>query len=492
MDFDIIIACDSAYGMGKRDKGKLPWKISQDMIFFKETTLSPDEENVVIMGRKTADTFRYPLPGRLNIVITSNTEYRCNEGFHAFTSLHQALTFIKNAGIYNKVFVIGGAQLIQQAIRHRHCRTVYLNRLSENYNCDICLPQEVVEYLNSTFTKTYHIGIGNCAIINKGIAIEYGTYKYVNKQEMVFLNTVRDVFMNGSLRNARGALTRAKFFSVIEFDLALGFPLLTSKQVFYRIMFSELCFMLRGDTNTKHLEEVKNMTWHENTTKEFIDKNDKNLQEGDMGPMYGYQWRFYGAKYHGCELSYEGQGLDQLKILIDTIVTNPESRRLLMTTYNPAQAEEGVLYPCHSLITQFGIEDALPGKTGQRISVIMYQRSGDLFLGVPFNFGLVAGLLHVVVNLVNNHPGRKHDHDYVVGRVIIVLADLHIYVDKERGDHTLAIIELLSRADKTYPFCNLEIRKILTSVDNLKELRSEDFNITDYIHGPIIKAKLVA
>ena len=484
MDFEIILCCDQQYGIGLNSH--IPWQIPEELKFFTTTTSTPD--SVVIMGRKTANSLPKPLANRLNVVISS-TLY-CN--WLTYPSLDVALTDLSKCGHYEKIFVIGGAQLAEEAINHRRCRGVYLNMLHYTYDCDTKLSPNFVYTLRNKFDKTEKVEVVFCHKLWRNVAITYAKYNYVNRPELRFLDIIASIYTTGIVKNTRNAVTKSKFFSYVEFDMADGFPLLTTKQVFIRGVLEELCLFLRGDTNAKHLDDKKVTIWNENTTQAFLDKNGmSHLTPFDMGPVYGFQWRFFNASYTSCQEDYslreeKDRGLDQLRELVDSIATDPNSRRLLMTTYNPLQAKQGVLYPCHSLITQFGIED------NNRVSVIMYQRSADMFLGAPFNIAGTSALLHVIINLVNNHPKRVSSEEYVCGRVIIVFADCHLYLDSDKGNHAAAVETLLSRKDKTYPFCNFRLVKNLTSLEDLQTLSAANFEITNYICGSIIKAPMVA
>jgi thymidylate synthase len=228
------------------------------------------------------------------------------------------------------------------------------------------------------------------------------------------------------------------------------------------------------------------MIWHDNTTKEFLEINNKSLEEFDMGPMYGYQWRHFGTLYKGCHQRYDShQGVDQLKLVIDLIVSDPHSRRILMTTFNPEQADLGVLYPCHGLMVQFYVEK------NNRLSLQMYQRSADSVLGVPFNIASYALLLCIVTELVNNHIKRTHSVNYTPGRVIMIFGDTYIYSD-EKANHVATVRELLKRRCDTYPFCDIRIKKPILVLEDLDILMTSDFEITNYISGAALKAKMIA
>ncbi len=154
-----------------------------------------------------------------------------------------------------------------------------------------------------------------------------------------------------------------------------------------------------------------------------------------------------------------------------------------MTTYNPEQAEDGVLYPCHGLVVQFYIE------ANNRISLQMYQRSADTFLGLPFNIASYAALLYIIVELVNNNNARTHINDYVAGRIIIVLGDTHIYSDST-VDHVQCVKEQLKRFKETYRFPKFKLRKKLCNLKDIENLKTEDMEIIDYSCNSIIKAKM--
>lgn len=509
MNFEIILACDLYGGLGSNTNyKKIPWNISSDLNFFREiTTTVPSTENsndnskryinAIIMGRNTADTFTNPLSDRINIVITSIKNYRTESGFLSYSSLDAALESLKTQScvlfeptLY-KVYVIGGGILAESAINNRFCRGVYLTIINHEYNCSVRLSKNFLNVLGNInskkfFTKTTNkITDAFCKNLNKYVQIVYCKYTYNNIEEDAYLDLLQKILNEGDFRMTRNAKTYSIFGEKLVFDLKNGFPLLTTKQMFVRGIIEELLFFLRGDTNTKHLEDKKVMIWHANTTKEFLENNNKNLDEYDMGPMYGFQWRFFGAKYDGCNSNYNGKGIDQLKQVIDLIVKDPNSRRILMTTYNPEQAEQGVLYPCHGLITQFYVEK------DNRINLQMYQRSADYILGVPYNIASYALLLMIVTELVNNHSKRTHKVDYVPGKVIMVFGDVHIYSD-EKADHVETAKKQLKRRNQTYPFCDATIKKKLKTLNDLNTLETSDFVISNYVSNSPLKATIIA
>ena len=487
MDFSLVFACDSNNGIAINNT--IPWKISDDMKHFKSITsavVDSKKINAIIMGRKTADTFNQCLPDRLNVVITSRNDYRTDEGFISYNDFDVALSNMKDRKDIEKVYVIGGKVLAESVINHPYLRGSYITFIEHDYKCDTLLSSNLINKLMTPPFKITRDGkMIYCKVLTKMVMVRYVNTIYQNKEELQYLNLLEKIIKYGDYRQTRNAMTYSLFGERIEFDLKNGFPLLTTKKMFTRGILEELIFFLQGKTDTKILEDKKVMIWHGNTTKEFIKNYDKNLDEHDMGPMYGYQWRHFNAPYMGCHTDYKGKGIDQLKDVINKLVHDPHSRRILLTTYNPSQVEEGVLYPCHGLQIQFYVEQ------NNRISLQMYQRSVDTILGLPFNIASYAALLHIIVNLVNNNLDRNHITDYQPGRVIMIFGDTHIYSDG-KNDHISVAKKQLERIDKTYPFPDFKLLKQLHTLDDLNNLNVSDMEIKNYRYNNMLRAPMVA
>jgi thymidylate synthase len=247
--------------------------------------------------------------------------------------------------------------------------------------------------------------------------------------------------------------------------------------MFFRGIFEELMFFIRGNTNTKILEEKGVKIWKDNTTRTFLDNVGLNhYQEGDMGPMYGYQLRFFNANYKDCNDNYLNKGVDQLKYVIDTILKDPFSRRIIMTTFNPAQVNEGCLFPCHSLMIQFYIREE---NDIYYLSQQNYIRSNDIFLGNPYNiasFALMSYLLCHHLNYITKSNKYKPDMLY------ITLGDYHLY-----KNHYEAAQEQINRTP--YPFPQLNIKNYH---DNIEDYEYEDIEMINYMSHPAIKTKMIA
>lgn len=188
------------------------------------------------------------------------------------------------------------------------------------------------------------------------------------------------------------------------------FPLLTTKRVFFRGVGEELLWFIKGCTDAKELQAKKVHIWDSNGTREFLDKNGLfDREEGDLGPVYGFQWRHFGAEYKTCHDDYTGQGIDQLNEIINRIKTNPNDRRIIMSAWNVNDIPKMALPPCHCLV-QFYVANG-------ELSCQLYQRSADMGLGVPFNIASYALLTYLIAHVTGLKPG-----DF-----IHTLGDAHVY-----------------------------------------------------------------
>ncbi|WP_346799294.1 thymidylate synthase [Halomonas sp. Bachu 37] len=255
---------------------------------------------------------------------------------------------------------------------------------------------------------------------------------------------MRTVLEHGVERGDRtGVGTRSIFGYQMRFDLGRGFPLLTTKKLHLRSIIHELLWFLRGDTNIAYLQENGVRIWDE-----WADAN------GELGPVYGYQWRSWPDP--------KGGHVDQIAKVIEQIRHNPQSRRLIVSAWNPAQVDDMQLPPCHCLF-QFYVAKG-------KLSCQLYQRSADIFLGVPFNIASYALLLSMVAKVTGLEPGE----------FVHTLGDAHLY-----NNHLEQAQVQLSRTPKAPP--RLEL---CGSAEDVTDFRFEDINILDYDPHPHIKAKV--
>ncbi|PIQ38218.1 MAG: thymidylate synthase [Lysobacterales bacterium CG17_big_fil_post_rev_8_21_14_2_50_64_11] len=257
-----------------------------------------------------------------------------------------------------------------------------------------------------------------------------------------YLDLLQHVLERGSEKDDRtGTGTRSIFGWQTRFDLAAGFPLVTTKKLHLRSIIHELLWFLRGETNTAYLRENGVGIWDE-----WADA------DGELGPVYGKQWRRWAGP--------DGQEIDQMRWLIDEIRRNPDSRRLVVSAWNVGELAQMALQPCHSLF-QFYVAQG-------RLSCQLYQRSGDIFLGVPFNIASYALLTHMLAQVCGLQ----------VGDFVHTLGDAHLY-----RNHFAQAREQLTRMPRALPHLHLN-----PNVDDLFAFRFEDVRIEGYDPHPAIKA----
>ena len=286
-----------------------------------------------------------------------------------------------------------------------------------------------------------------------------------NTQEYVYLNALKDILQNGKKRETRNATTISKFGITLNFDISTSFPLLTTKRMFWKGIYEELLWFIKGDTNSKNLESKGVNIWTGNSSRNYLDSIRLNTYaDGDCGPIYGFQWRHYNADYEGFNKDYTGQGIDQLQGCIDLIKNDPTSRRIYMTAWNPIRLPEMCLPPCH-VSYQFYVEN-------NTLSCMMYQRSGDMFLGVPFNIASTALLTYMISHVCGLIPGS----------ITIVIGDAHIY-----ESHIDAVNEQLSRTPLPFPTLNIKNNRA-----NIDDIVVEDIELNNYVCLKGISAKMVA
>nr|KAG5699231.1 hypothetical protein BaRGS_012752 [Batillaria attramentaria] len=217
--------------------------------------------------------------------------------------------------------------------------------------------------------------------------------KRTRHAELQYLDAVEQIIAEGALRNNRtGIDTKTIFGMQMRYSLRENFPLLTTKRVFWRGVVEELLWFIKGCTNGKELADKDVHIWDANGTREFLDKNGlHHREEGDLGPVYGFQWRHSGAEYVDMHTDYTGQGVDQLAEVISLIRNNPDSRRIIMCAWNPKDVPKMALPPCHCL-AQFCVING-------ELSCQLYQRSADMGLGVPFNIASYSLLTIMIAHI---------------------------------------------------------------------------------------------
>jgi thymidylate synthase len=306
---------------------------------------------------------------------------------------------------------------------------------------------------------------------------EYNVIRRYRKEkqheEYKYLHLLQDILDKGIVKGDRtGTGTKSLFGTQLSFDVSNSFPILTTKKVFFRGIVEELLWFIRGDTDSKKLEANGVNIWKGNTSREFLDKRGLNYQEGEIGPGYGFQWRSWGKYYNPnpdpnavCISRVQSSGIDQLAKVVDTIRTNPNDRRMIVSAWNVDQLDMMALVPCH-LLYQFDVTDG-------KLNCQWYQRSVDSYLGLTFNITSYALLIYMIAKITNLKPGR----------ITFSGGDTHIYLN-----HMDQCKEQLLRTP--FPFPQLNIKKDIKSLEDIEKLQFEDFELIGYQSHSAIKAPM--
>jgi len=290
----------------------------------------------------------------------------------------------------------------------------------------------------------------------------------MHHEEYQYLDLIRDIMENGSWEDGRNGRTKSIFGNMMRFSLKdEKIPILTSKKTAWKTCLKELLWFIRGKTNNNILKEQCVHIWDANAAPTYLaSRGLAHYSDGELGPIYGHQWRHFNAKWEGDE-DYSGEGVDQLQNIIDALKDPAQrtSRRLLMTAWNPCQLNEMALPPCH-ILCQFNVHN------GNKLSCALYQRSADVFLGMPFNIASYSFLTH----LLATHCGLEaHEFVYFIG-------NCHIY------ENAMDACKL-QMTREPYPFPTVSIKEVK---DNINHYQVADFEIHNYKSHEAIKVEMVA
>jgi len=467
------------YGIGINNT--LPWKISEDLKFFKNLTMPKFsyEYVIVIMGRKTweslPDKFK-PLPSRINIVLSNDVEFIKNEElkYNNFISKNDLLftnweNFIMGGGyvdLENKIkentehnccefkyFVIGGSSIYEKALQlFKQCEiTLYITEIytkNDIFKCDTFFPSKyLVNFIPIAISTMLNLKYGVDDNIEEDIWIRFITYannvvdniklgmENICKEEIKYLDVMRNILENGQSNNDRtGVGTLSLFGEMLKYNLRDTFPISTTKRIFFRAIFEELMLYLSGKTDNKILQEKGIHVWDDNTTRDFLDKRGLyHYDEGDMGQTYGFNMRHFGGKYLGCHVNYNDEcGYDQLSNVIYLIKNEPCSRRIIINLWDPSTIQNAALPSC---LCQYQFNVNVEKK---ELNLAIYLRSSDYFLANNWNTCTGALFVHLLCNL--------NGIDLTPGDLTVFIADAHIY-----KTHIEQVKINLSRSPFPYP-----------------------------------------
>lgn len=453
--FSLICACDNNFGIAK--DGKIPWNYPEDMQYFKKKT----KDHIIIMGNKTWNSipqFRRPLPNRVNAVLSQSGNVIGNtQPDLIFTSISKCVEYFShNKKKYKnqKKFVIGGAQIYKKFLKRLLIHDIYITHIKKNYNCDLLL------------TELPSLEDGGIDQKSKNPELSFHKYYTVNHEENQILKLMGYILKCGAKRIDRtGTGTVSVFSRELRFNLKTGqIPMMTTRPVSLKIVFEELMWILRGQTNNKILNDKNIHIWNDNTSREFLDKSGLSYEEGDIGASYGFQMRHYGEIYSGCE--YEYNGFDQLEYIINLIKRNPESRRIIINLWNPIQLEDMALPPC-LYGYQFYVSQG-------RLSCKLIQRSSDIALAGSHNCTAGALFTLMICAVTGLLPGE----------IIWSPSDIHIYLNQID-----AVKEQLTRHPKPFPIINI----VKTPKDmNILNFEFDHFQLLNYDPYPRIKFSMNA
>lgn len=282
--------------------------------------------------------------------------------------------------------------------------------------------------------------------------------------EYQYIDLIQTILEKGHNESGRNGNVKAIFGTSMRFNLSNNkIPILTTKKLAWKTCLKELLWFISGSTDNKILKQKNVKIWNENASREFLDSRGlQHLEEDDLGPVYGHQWRFFNAPYDNCRTDYTNKGVDQLKYIIDSLKdpNTRTSRRLIMSAWNPQQLDQMALPPCH-VLAQFNVFD------DDKLSVALYQRSGDVGLGVPFNIASYAFLTHLIAHHCNL---KAYEFVYFLGNA-------HIY-----DDH----IETLKIQKNNIPM-ELPTLSIINKYESIDQYSIDDFVVENYNHHNELK-----
>jgi len=501
-----IIACVANYknklAIGKNNG--LLFKLRKDLSFFKTVTMtnysnqtegSLPSENVVLMGRKTWFSIsreKRPLKNRLNLILTNDPDLLRISPLPKshFNNLNKSVyfvTFNQFIRFYNSknpnVYVIGGSEIYD----------LFLKKENSNLKVDRVYLTEVYDYkpepnlepdcFMTPLDQSYKLISVSEKQYDNSYNLHYRFLMYkktictnTNSSEKQYLNLAKTILENGKSRPDRtGVGTISSFGHKMEFDISETVPLLTTKRVPWKSCIEELLWFMRGDTDTKILQRRGVKIWDGNTSREFLDSRGlPHYEVGILGKGYGWQWRFFGANYSqafadtSCIDRNKIGGFDQLSYIEYLLKSDPFSRRILMSYWNPPDFDKTALNPCH-FSCQFYVREENNEKF---LSCLFNMRSNDLFLGNPFNIFSYAVLTYILAIRCDMKPDK----------LIYMGGDVHIY-----QNHINQIKEQLERTPRSEP------RLIVN--DDIKykpfhEMTISDFDIVGYFPHPSIKAPM--
>jgi thymidylate synthase len=450
-------------------------KSSIDLDNFRTITrYSPDgRKNLLIVGRKTWETLPNAVTSdtkRAFLMLTTDTNIYINANTYKAGTLDEAIKFCyENKNTFHKIFVIGGKQIYETFINTGLVTEFFITKfnipwivnntskkleLSMNINVE---KYDIMKFVTSDKVKLLGVEA------NANVELIHATKKY-KSFELQYMELIKKILASEE-RQTRNSITKNIPHASMVIDLSEGFPILTTRKIFWRGVKEELFWMLSGSTNVQKLKDKNIHIWDGNSSEEFLRKNKLPYAENDIGPGYGFHFRNTGAKYIDHITDYTNQGIDQVANCIRLLKTDPMSRRILINLWHTPDVPMMALPPC-PLIYQFSVSSGEKTK----LNCTLYQRSWDVMLG--WNVTTAALLTHLIAN----------ECDMNVGVLYFDVHDPHIY-----KSHFDSAVELLHRIPYKLPTL-----QISGKTENLRELEKITVDLVNYVHGPEIKMSMIA
>jgi thymidylate synthase len=385
-------------------------------------------------------------------VITDKLNYEVNCDCIIQSNLDNALHYAYENN-FEEVYVIGGSKIYNEALTRNDIKYIYITIINNIHECD-------------RFFNKYDIESYNKIILYNDADTTIVKLMKKNYDELAYLDLLKNVLINGNKQIDRtGTGTISMNGLSLKFDLSKGYPLLTTKKMWFKGILIELLWFISGSTNVEELQNQKLHIWDGNSSREFLDKRGLyELNEGDIGPSYGFQFKHFGAKYINNDTNYSNQGMNQIDYVINELKNNPISRQIVINLWNSSDIHKMALPPCLMMYNFF------VNINSNKLDCVMYARSSDLFLGNPWNIGTGALLTYILAHICNMN----------VGELTFNIGNAHIY-----NNHINQCIEQIDRIPYVYP--QLKINKNITNIYDLKVC---DFELCDYMYYPAIKGEM--
>jgi thymidylate synthase len=446
------------------------------------TTVHDDKKNAIIMDKNIASTLSelyFKQPNRINLIIDEDSKIK---------TFVDAMDYCNDSNNIENIFVIGGSNVYNEALQWPSLNKIYLTHIHttwpNNNECELLYYFPILlQNIKSDLKCVYDSGLKTDTSKN----INYQLYEFeivypvnyvptklielyngkVNESldEYQYINLIKHIMTNGLVKNTRNGITRSIFGYQLKYDLQKGYPLSTIKKSYPKAIFEELMWIIRGQTNSKILENKGVNIWQKNSTKEFLEKHKLSYAEGDIGPGYGFQMRHFGADYIDCNTDYSDKGTDQLAICIDLIKKSPESRRIIIDLWNCMDINKQALPPCH-MIYNFGVDTE-----NGLLNCHLVQRSWDVLLG--WNTTTAALLTYLLAHHCGLQPGI----------LVHSITDAHLYDEHIK---TGLVEKILERKPRSAPKL-----KFVTNHNNIESYEYNDTILEDYYPCPSVSFDMV-